>query len=175
MNIIKNKIRNIPDYPKPGINFKDVTTLMREGDVFKIIIEEMVSKLKDEGVDKIVGIDARGLIFGAPVAYAINAGFVPVRKTGKLPAKKISQEYELEYGFDSIEIHEDAISKGERVVLIDDLIATGGTALAAIQLIKKLQGEIVCCHFVVDLPNLGGSRKLSGIGLPFYSLCEFID
>lgn len=169
---IKNSIRNIPDYPKPGIQFKDITTAMKNPRIFKEIIDMMTEHFRTEKIDYVVGIDARGFIFGAALAYQLGCGFVPVRKPGKLPADTISEEYALEYGTDKLEIHQDALKKGDRVMIVDDLIAVGGTAEAAAKLVKRLGADIVSFAFVIELTALKGRDKL----LPFadvYSLIKF--
>lgn len=169
---IKNSIRNVPDYPKPGIQFKDITTAMRNPAVFKEIIDMMTSHFAKQKIDYVVGIDARGFIFGAALAYKLGCGFVPVRKPGKLPADTIAEEYALEYGTDKLEIHRDALKKGDRVVIVDDLIAIGGTALAAANLVRKLDAEIAAFAFVIELTDLHGREKLQNIA-EVYSLVQF--
>ncbi|WP_300279424.1 adenine phosphoribosyltransferase [Peptacetobacter sp.] len=159
---LESKIRNIQDYPKPGIGFKDITTLLKDGEAFKQAIDTIVDNLKDKEIDYIVGPEARGFLLGAPVAYALGVGFVPIRKPGKLPAEKVSYEYELEYGTDIIEIHKDAIEEGKKVVLIDDLLATGGTIEAATKLVESLGGEVVSIQFLIELEFLNGKEKLKG-------------
>jgi len=170
---IKSRIRTVPHFPKPGIQFRDITTLLKDPIGFRITIDELVRRYRDAGIDKIAGIESRGFIIGAPLACALGLGFVPIRKKGKLPAETIGHDYELEYGSDRIEIHTDAISPGERILLVDDLIATGGTALAAAALIEKMGGQIVECCFVIDLPDVGGHRRLTDKGLKVFALCEF--
>lgn len=170
---IKSHIRTIPHYPKPNIMFRDITTLIKDPIGFKITINELVHRYAGMKIDKVMGIEARGFIVGAPLAYALGKGFVPIRKKGKLPAETIGQDYELEYGADSIEIHADAITPGERVLLVDDLIATGGTAEAATRLIEKTGGKIVECCFVIDLPDIGGRKRLEKLGYSVFALCEF--
>lgn len=169
---IKNAIRNIPDYPKVGIQFKDITTAMKNPQVLKEIVDTMAKHFKDQQIDYIVGIDARGFIFGAALAYALGCGFIPVRKPGKLPAETITEEYELEYGTDKLEIHTDALEKGNRVVIVDDLIAVGGTAQAAAKLAQNLGAEIVAFAFVIELTELGGREKLQHIA-EVYSLVQY--
>lgn len=159
---LKEKIRNVQDFPKPGIGFKDITTLLKDKDAFKEMVDIMADNLKYLDVDVIVGPEARGFLTGAPVAYAIGAGFVPIRKPGKLPAETESYEYELEYGTDKIEIHKDAIEKGQKVAIIDDLLATGGTMEAAVKLIEKLGGEVVSIQFLIELEFLNGREKFDG-------------
>mgnify|MGYP001580876379 CR=1 FL=1 len=170
---IKSRIRTVPHYPKQGIQFRDITTLLKDPIGFKLTIEDLVRRYKDEKIDKIAGIEARGFILGAPLAYALGKGFVPIRKKGKLPAETLGHDYELEYGTDRIEIHTDAISKGERVLLVDDLIATGGTAEAACKLIDKMGGKIIECCFVIDLPDIGGRARLEKMGQKVFAMCEF--
>jgi adenine phosphoribosyltransferase len=173
MQGIKEKIRAIPDYPKPGIMFRDITTLLQDARGFRKTVDEMVQPLAGTRIDKVVGIEARGFILGGAIAHQLSIGFVPVRKRGKLPWKTLSQEYQLEYGTDSMEIHIDAIQPNENILIIDDLIATGGTAEAAIKLIRAHKGNVVGCSFIVDLPELGGRKKLEALGVQVLSLCEF--
>ena len=170
---IKSLIRTIPHYPKPNIMFRDITSLLKDPIGFKITINELVRRYADMEIDKVMGIEARGFIIGAPLAYALGKGFVPIRKQGKLPAETIGHDYELEYGTDRIEVHTDAITSGERVLLVDDLIATGGTAEAATRLIEKMGGKIVECCFVIDLPDVGGRKRLEKHGYSVFALCEF--
>lgn len=157
---IKSKIREIQDFPKEGINFKDITTLLKDRAAFQYVVDEMAKQLEGLNIDLVVGPEARGFIMGTPIAYKIGAGFVPVRKPGKLPAETLSFEYELEYGTDSIEIHRDAISKGQRVAIVDDLLATGGTVLATTKLIEELGGEVVSINFLMVLSFLEGKELL---------------
>jgi adenine phosphoribosyltransferase len=173
MQGIKEKIRAIPDYPKPGIMFRDITTLLQDARGFRKTVDEMVQPLAGTRIDKVVGIEARGFILGGAIAHQLSTGFVPVRKRGKLPWKTLSQEYQLEYGTDSMEIHIDAIQPNENILIVDDLIATGGTAEAAIKLIRAHKGNVVGCSFIVDLPELGGRKKLEALGVQVLSLCEF--
>ncbi len=170
---LKTVIRTIPDYPKPGIQFRDITTLLADARGFRRAIDELVQPLAGAKIDKVAGIEARGFILGGAIAHQLSVGFVPVRKKGKLPYETLSESYDLEYGTDEVEIHTDAVSKGERILLVDDLIATGGTAAAAIKLLERAGGEIVLCSFVVDLPDLGGSQKLRDMGKQVVSLIEF--
>ena len=158
---LKDTIRAIEDYPKKGVIFRDITTLLKDKDAFNKAVDEMAEKI-DKDVDKIIGIEARGFIFGAALAYKLNKGFVPVRKPGKLPWDKVSESYELEYGEDSIEIHKDAIEAGEKIVIVDDLLATGGTSKACINLVEKLKGEVSSAIFLVGLEDLKGREILSG-------------
>ena len=171
--IIKSLIRTIPDYPKEGIIFRDITTLLKDANGLKLTIDSLASYFKKNKIDKVAGVEARGLIIGSALAYELQVGFVPVRKKGKLPGPTVGQNYSLEYGVDRIEIHTDAITKGESVLLIDDLIATGGTANAACSLINSMGGVIVGCGFVIDLPELGGSTLLRNQNHHVYSLCQF--
>jgi len=168
---IKSKIRTVPHWPKQGIMFRDITTLLKDPEGFKETIDLLYNRYKDKKIDKVVGIESRGFIFGAPLAYLLGCGFVPVRKPGKLPAECESQEYTLEYGTDKIEIHKDAIIKGDNILIVDDLIATAGTADAARTLIKRLGGEVVECAFIVELVDLNGRDKLKGENI--YSVVEF--
>lgn len=170
---IKSRIRTVDDWPKKGVMFRDITTLLKDPVGLKLCLDDFIARYKDKKIDIVVGIDSRGFILGGALAYELDKGFVPVRKKGKLPAEVESEEYELEYGTDTIEIHKDAINPGQKVLIIDDLIATGGTALAAAKLVKKLGGEIVEMAFIVDLPDLGGSQKLKDAGLQVYSQTSF--
>ncbi len=170
---IKSRIRTIPHYPRPGIMFRDITTLLKDPVGFRLTIQEIVNRYREEKIDKVAGIESRGFIVGAPVAFSLGVGFVPIRKQGKLPAEAIGHDYELEYGRDRIEIHVDAIGPGDRVLLLDDLVATGGTAEAASQLIQKMGGTVVECCFVIDLPDIGGRKRLEKHGLKVFSLCQF--
>ena len=166
-------IRTIPDYPKPGIQFRDITTLLKNAEGFHAVIETLAQRYRGQNISKIVGIESRGFMFAAPLAYALKLGFVPIRKQGKLPGEAMGHDYELEYGTDRIEIHHDAISQGERILIVDDLLATGGTAQAAATLVQKMGGEVVECAFLVDLPDIGGSKRLAAAGLSVFALCEF--
>jgi len=168
---IKAKIRTVPHWPKKGIMFRDITTLIKDPAGLKETIDLLYERYKDKKIDKVVGIESRGFIFGAPLAYLLGCGFVPVRKPGKLPAECVCEEYTLEYGTDKIEIHKDAVSKGDKILIIDDLLATGGTMAAARNLVKKLGGDIVECAFIVDLVDLKGKDKL--VGENIYSVVEF--
>ena len=171
---LKSKIRTVPNWPKPGIMFRDITTLLKDAKAFKEVLDLFEARYEKIKIDKIAGIESRGFIIGAALADRLRVGFAPIRKKGKLPAKTIFEEYELEYGTDKIEMHADAIENGEGVLLVDDLIATGGTALAACNLIKKAGGEVVECAFVIDLPDLKGSKKLAGKKIKVFSLMEFL-
>ncbi|WP_341503584.1 adenine phosphoribosyltransferase [Gallaecimonas sp. GXIMD4217] len=170
---IKGAIHTVPDYPKPGILFRDVTSLMQDPQAFAETINLMAERFEGMGFTKIVGTEARGFIFGAPLALALGIGFVPVRKPGKLPRKTIAQSYELEYGADTLEIHEDAISQGDKVLMVDDLLATGGTIEATAKLIRALGGEANHAAFVVSLPDLGGEQRLAEHNIDVYRLVEF--
>jgi adenine phosphoribosyltransferase len=170
---IKSKIRTIPHYPKEGIMFRDFTSLLQDPIGLKISIDDFYNRYKDMKIDKVAGIEARGFIMGGALAYLLGVGFVPIRKQGKLPAETIGQDYELEYGTDRIEIHVDAIKQGERILVVDDLIATGGTAEAAVKLIQEMNGEVVECCFVIDLPDIGGRARLENMGQTVFSQCEF--
>ena len=170
---LKETIRSISDWPIKGVIFRDLTTLMQNPEAFRESCDILYERYKDKNIDKIVGIDARGFVFGAVLAYKLGIGFIPVRKKGKLPAPVMEQEYELEYGTDIIEIHKDSLKNGTKVLLVDDLLATGGTALAAAALIEKLGGIISEMCFIVNLPDVGGSGKLIEKGYKFYALTEF--
>ena len=170
---LKSAIRTIPDYPKAGILFRDVTTLLADARAFRRAIDELVQPLAGAKIDKVAGIEARGFILGGAIAHQLSVGFIPIRKKGKLPFRTIGEKYQLEYGVDEVEIHVDAVKKGEKVLLVDDLIATGGTATAAIRLIERAGGEVVLCSFVVDLPELGGADKLRRMGKEVVALVAF--
>jgi adenine phosphoribosyltransferase len=170
---IKSHIRTVPHFPKQGIMFRDITTLLKDATGFRLTIDALTERYKDAGIDCVAGIEARGFIFGAALAIRLGLGFVPVRKSGKLPAETVGHDYELEYGTDRIEIHKDAISHGQRVLVVDDLIATGGTACAACKLVDHMGGQVVECCFVIDLPDLGGRGRLLELGYKVFSLCEF--
>jgi adenine phosphoribosyltransferase len=168
---LKETIRSIPDWPIDGVVFRDLTTLMQDPKSFSYACDLLYDRYKDKGIDKIVGIDARGFVFGGVVAYKLGIGFVPVRKKGKLPGSTIQETYALEYGTDTLEIHEDAISPGEKVVIVDDLIATGGTVGAAVKLVKNLGADLLECAFVVELPDLKGRDQIDGC--PVFAMVEF--
>ena len=155
-------IRDIPDFPKPGILFKDITTLLKDGDAFAAAIDGLLAKIGKRPIDAVVGMESRGFIFAAPIAYKLGVGFVPVRKLGKLPAQTIRATYDLEYGSDSLEMHRDAIEKGQKVLIVDDLLATGGTARATAELVKRLGGEVHALAFLIELVALKGREKLAG-------------
>ena len=170
---IKSHIRTIPHYPHHGIMFRDITTLLKDPIGLITTIREISNRYLNMEIDKVVGIESRGFIIGAPVAYQLQKGFVPIRKQNKLPAETIGRDYQLEYGSDRIEIHVDAIQPGDRILLIDDLIATGGTAEAAVGLIRDMGGEVVECCFVIDLPDVGGRIRWENLGCMVFWLCEF--
>jgi adenine phosphoribosyltransferase len=173
MDLIRNAIRTIPDYPKPGIQFRDVTTLLKDARAFRAAIDQMVQPWAGAKIDKVAGIEARGFILGGAVAHQLSVGFTPVRKKGKLPGRTLAEDYELEYGTDTVEIHADAVAETERVLLVDDLIATGGTAEAAIKLLRRAGADVVGATFVIDLPDLGGAKRIEALGVPCASLVSF--
>ncbi len=173
MKSVKDYIRTIVDFPHEGIMFRDVTTLFSDPRGFRICIDQMLHPYAGQPIDKVVGLEARGFILGGAIAHQLGTGFVPVRKKGKLPGTTISQDYKLEYGEAIVEIHDDAIEAGEHILVVDDLLATGGTAEAGIKLIERLGGDIVGCSFVVDLPELGGRKKLEAMNIDVAVLCEF--
>ncbi len=173
MHDLKKLIRSIPDYPKPGIMFRDVTTLLGDAQGFKAAIGRMAEPYRVEPVDAVAGIEARGFILGGAIADRLGCAFIPMRKKGRLPWKTIGQEYILEYGVDAIEIHEDAIDADERILIVDDLIATGGTAEAAVKLVRRLGGHVVGAAFMIDLPDLGGRTRLEAMGIKCHVLMEF--
>ncbi len=170
---LKDRIRTIPDYPTPGIMFRDITTLLGDAEAFGQCVDELVIALADRRIEQVAGIEARGFILGGAVAARLGAGFIPLRKKGKLPHKTIAVEYALEYGTAEMEMHLDAVAAGERVAIVDDLVATGGTAIAAVQLLRQAHAEVVAAAFVIDLPDLGGAKRLAGLGLPVTSLMAF--
>ncbi len=170
---LKKIIRTVPDWPEKGVMFRDITPLFQDPQALRLMMDAFVHRYFDQGIDVIAGVDARGFLLGVTIAYELNLPFVPVRKKGKLPFKTISEDYELEYGKATIELHDDAVKKGDKVVLFDDLIATGGTMLAAAKLIQRLGGEIVEAAAIVDLPDLKGSEKIKAAGYPVFSLVEF--
>jgi len=173
MMTIKSLIRTVPHYPKEGIMFRDITTLLKDPLGLKLMVDELANRYKDRRINKVAGIEARGFIVGAPLAYLLGVGFVPIRKKGKLPSQTIGHDYDLEYGTDRVEIHTDAIENGDKVLLVDDLIATGGTAAAACRLISQVGGQIIECAFVIDLPDIGGKRRLQKLGHSVFALTEF--
>jgi adenine phosphoribosyltransferase len=170
---LRAAIRSIPDYPRPGIVFRDITTLLGDARAFRRAVDEMVQPWAGMKIDKVAGIEARGFILGGAVAHQVSAGFVPIRKKGKLPHKSVRIAYSLEYGLDEMEMHEDAIAKGERVILVDDLIATGGTAAAAVKLLRQIGANILAACFIIDLPDLGGAAKLRQLDVPVRTLVSF--
>ena len=170
---LRSAIRNIPDYPKKGIMFRDITTLLGNARAFRRSVDELVQPWAGSKIDKVAGIEARGFIIGGAVAHQVSAGFVPIRKKGKLPHKRVSIAYSLEYGLDEMEMHDDAVEKGERVILVDDLIATGGTAEGATKLLRQMGAEVVAACFMVDLPDLGGADKLRKMGVTVRTLMTF--
>src|SRR6201992_2023874 len=172
-NALKAAIRNIPDYPKKGIMFRDITTLLGDARAFRRAVDELVQPYAGKRIDKVAGIEARGFILGGAVAHQLSVGFVPVRKKGKLPHTVIGEDYDLEYGKDRVEIHTDAITKGERVIVVDDLIATGGTVFPVIQLLERAGANVIGCAFAIDLPDLGGADKIRALGKDVVSLVSF--
>jgi len=173
MSDLKSLIRTIPDHPKPGIQFRDITTLLLNPKGLRLAVDQIADRHENAGVDLVVGIEARGFIFGTAIAYRMGLGFVPIRKPGKLPAETIARDFDLEYGSDRIEMHVGAVSRGQKVLLVDDLLATGGTASAAIELLREVGAEVVECAFVIALPDLGGVQRLEDLGCKVHSLCAF--
>lgn len=173
MSRIRDLIRSIPDYPKPGILFRDITTLFADAQGFRDTVAAFADRYQGARIAKVAGVEARGFILGGALAVELGAGFVPIRKKGKLPARTVGYDYQLEYGSDRVEMHHDAIAAGERVLVVDDLIATGGTAEAAVRLVELVGGEVVECCFVIDLPDLGGRSRIERLGKRVYSLLEF--
>ena len=170
---VRDYIRTIPDFPHDGILFRDVTTLFADPRGFRMAIDQMLHPYAGLNIDKVVGLEARGFILGGAIAHQLSVGFVPIRKKGKLPGATLSQDYKLEYGEATVEIHDDAITQGETILLVDDLLATGGTAEAGIRLVEKLGGKILSCAFIVDLPDLGGRKRLEGMGMDVHALCTY--
>lgn len=170
---VKDYIRTIPDFPHEGIMFRDVTTLFGDPRGFRMAVDQLLAPFAGRRIDQVVGLEARGFILGGAVAHQLSAGFVPVRKKGKLPAATLSEDYALEYGTATVEIHDDAIEPGQTVLIVDDLLATGGTAEAGIKLVERLGGNILGCAFVVDLPDLGGRKRLEALGMDVHALCAF--
>jgi adenine phosphoribosyltransferase len=170
---LKAAIRSIPDYPKPGIMFRDITTLLGDARAFRQAVDQLVQPWAGGKIDKVAGIEARGFILGGAVAHQVSAGFIPIRKKGKLPFKRVSVGYSLEYGDDEMEMHEDALARDERVILVDDLVATGGTAEAAVKLLRQMGGNVLAACFVIDLPDLGGADRLRKLDVPVRTLVSF--
>ena len=170
---LRSTIRNIPDYPKKGIMFRDITTLLGDARAFRRAVDELVQPWAGMKIDKVAGIEARGFIIGGAVAHQVSAGFVPIRKKGKLPHTTVRIAYSLEYGVDEMEVHEDAITKGERVIIVDDLIATGGTAEGAVKLLRQMGANVLAACFIIDLPELGGADKLRKLDVPVRTLLSF--
>jgi adenine phosphoribosyltransferase len=170
---LRGAIRTIPDYPKPGIMFRDITTLLGNARAFRRAVDELVQPWAGSKIDQVAGIEARGFILGGAVAHQVSAGFIPIRKKGKLPHKRVSIAYSLEYGLDEMEMHEDAVTKGDRVLLVDDLIATGGTAEGAVKLLRQMGAEVMAACFIIDLPDLGGADKLRKLDVPVRTLVAF--
>jgi adenine phosphoribosyltransferase len=170
---LRSSIRSIPDYPKPGIMFRDITTLLGNARAFRRAVDEMVQPWAGMKIDKVAGMEARGFILGGAVAHQVSAGFIPIRKKGKLPHKRVSIAYSLEYGLDEMEMHEDAVTRGEKVILVDDLIATGGTAEGAVKLLKQQGADVLAACFIIDLPDLGGADKIRKLGVPVRTLIAF--
>jgi adenine phosphoribosyltransferase len=171
---LRSAIRNIPDYPKKGIMFRDITTLLGDARSFRRAVDELVQPWAGSKIDKVAGIEARGFILGGAVAHQVSAGFVPIRKKGKLPHTTVRIAYSLEYGIDEMEMHDDAVKRGERVILVDDLIATGGTAEGAVKLLRQQGAEVLAACFVIDLPDLGGAEKLRKMDVPVRTLISFV-
>ena len=170
---LRSTIRTIPDYPKPGIMFRDITTLLGDARAFRRAVDELVQPWAGRKIDKVAGMEARGFILGGAVAHQVSAGFIPIRKKGKLPHKRVSIAYSLEYGLDEMEMHEDAVAKGEKVILVDDLIATGGTAEGAVKLLQQQGADVLAACFIIDLPELGGAAKIRALGVPVRTLVAF--
>lgn len=170
---IKSRIRTIPDFPKPGIQFRDITSLLKDAEGFRLAVDQLVARYRGERIDKVAGIEARGFILGACVAHRLERGFIPIRKKGKLPGARIGHDYALEYGTDRVEIHSDAVERDEAVLVVDDLLATGGTAEAAVVLLESVGARVVGCGFVIELPDLGGRARLEQRQVEVFSLCEF--
>lgn len=170
---IQDYIRTIPDFPHEGILFRDVSTLFLDPRGFRLAVDQLLAPFVGQRIDLVTGLEARGFILGGAVAHQLSKGFVPIRKKGKLPAATLEQAYELEYGQATVEIHDDAVQPGQKVLMVDDLLATGGTAEAGIKLIEKLGGEVIGCAFVVDLPDLGGRKKLEDMGMSVHALCSY--
>ena len=172
-DVLRNSIRNIPDYPEKGVMFRDITTLLGDARAFRLATDALVQRWSGAKIDKVAGIEARGFILGGAIAHQLSSGFVPIRKKGKLPHDTVRIAYSLEYGIDEMEMHKDAVKPGEKVVLIDDLIATGGTAEAATKLLLDMGADVIAAAFVIDLPDLGGRKKLEAMNIPVHTLLEF--
>lgn len=170
---LKNAIRTIPDYPKPGVQFRDITTLLGDARAFRLTVDELVRPWAESQVNRVAGIEARGFILGGAVAHQLRAGFVPIRKKGKLPHATVRVAYSLEYGLDEMEMHMDAVNPGERLILVDDLLATGGTADAAVRLLRQRGAEVLAACFIINLPDLGGAQRLAAAGVPVRTLLSF--
>lgn len=170
---IREHIRTVPDWPQPGIQFRDITPLLQDKKLFRVLVDVFVHRYMDQQLDYVAGVDARGFLLGAVVAYELNLGFIPVRKKGKLPFRTVEEEYELEYGSATVEIHTDACGRGDRILLIDDLVATGGTMLAAARLLSRIGAHVVEAAAIVDLPELGGSGLVRAEGIPLFTVCDF--
>lgn len=173
LKTIPDYIRTIPDFPHQGILFRDVTTLFQDPRGFRLAVDQLLAPFVGERIDMVAGLEARGFILGGAVAHQLSKGFVPIRKKGKLPGRTIAQDYTLEYGQATVEIHDDALEAGQKVLLVDDLLATGGTAEAGIRLVERLGAEVVGCAFVIDLPDLGGRKRLEALGVPVHALCAY--
>jgi adenine phosphoribosyltransferase len=173
MKTVKDYIRTIPDFPHEGIMFRDVTTLFLDPRGFRMAVDQLLHPYAGQRFDKVAGLEARGFILGGAIAHQMSLGFVPIRKKGKLPGKTIEQSYKLEYGEATMELHDDSLKPGEKVLLVDDLLATGGTAEAGIKLIEQLGAEVISCAFIIDLPELGGRAKLDALGMDVHALCSF--
>ena len=172
-DIIRRAIRSVPDWPKPGVIFRDITPILQDARSFRVLVDLFVYRYMGKRIDLIACVDARGFIIGSALAYALNVGFVPIRKRGKLPCRTVAESYTLEYGKSEVEVHADAVRTGQRVVLIDDLVATGGTMMAAINLLQRLGANVLEAAAIVDLPGLGGSARVAATGTPFYAVCSF--
>lgn len=173
VELIRRTIRSVPDWPRPGVVFRDITPLLQDPRTFRVLIDLFVYRYMRQRLDLVAGVDARGFIIGSVLAYELNLGFVPVRKSGKLPYRTVAEEYTLEYGNSSVEMHTDAVRTGQRVLLVDDLIATGGTMLAAIKLLQRLGANVVEAAAIIDLPELGGSGKIAATGTPLFTVCSY--
>lgn len=170
---VRNTIRSVPDWPKPGVMFRDITPVLQDPQAFRVLVDLFVYRYMRQRLDLVAGVDARGFILGSVLAYELNLGFVPVRKKGKLPFRTVAEEYTLEYGNATVEMHTDAVRPGQRVLLIDDLIATGGTLLAATKLLQRLGANVIEAAAIIDLPDLGGTKAITDTGLPVYTVCSF--